>query len=563
MSIPESGVSPLIGSKVIAVDLETTGLDVHRSLICVIALSNGEEHRVYPCYQGQIPDEARAILNQAETWIGHNSTRFDLQILRKEGVVWPANHYDTLIGELIFATEGDRKDFPADLSSTMLRRIGEDNKGKVNHQEWSLIHPPTPEQEAYVKADVASLHNIMLQQVADARQQGFSEALEKEQRLTLITAQVMWNGLPIDYQVLKRHLADLRDEGLEYQARCARLFYPGFNPKSAKQVVAALNEKGIRVPASDVHTLMYEAVEADWKRDLIEPILKARRAAGLISKYNLEKLDKVSYQGRLYGTFNQVGAGTARYTSKDPNLQQIPVKMRDIIGGEEGCLVVAPDYSQIEVRIKALVARDTKLVATLQADDFHREMARMMFPNREITPELRQQGKGGTFTLNFAGGKRGIQRAAIEYGELITDQDANRMIRNYRKSFPISEAFHQQFRQICQKGSARINLPWGHYRTYLKPTPQQMINNIVQGFAAVGYKEGLLEADRRGLTPYIGCLLHDEVIGTGVPPAYEPDFSRELCEAMQVGMVNLIEEWSDGFEVPIVVDNKVGSHWSK
>ena len=549
---------------VIAVDLETTGLDVRRSLVCVLAISDGTEHRVYPCLQGVIPEEAKDILNQASLWITHNGTRFDLQILRREGVVWPERHYDTLIGELIFATSGDRKDFPADLASTMLRRIGEDNKGQVNHQEWSLIHPPTEEQEAYVKADVASLHRIMERQKQDAKAQGFAEALAKEQRLTLVTAQVMWNGLPIDYQVLNRHLADLRDEFLEYQARCARLFHPGFNPKSAKQVVTALNQKGIPVQASDVHTLMFQAVEADWKMDLIQPILKARRASGLISKYNLEKLERVSHNGRLYGTFNQVGAGTARYTSKDPNLQQIPTKMRDIIGGEEGLLVVAPDYSQIEVRVKAMVARDTTLLTALKSDDFHTFMAKRMFPNREITPDIRQQSKGGTFTLNFDGGRRGIQRAAIEYGELITDQDANRMIRNYRKSFPISENFHKQFRALCKTGRAqKINLPWGHYRTYEVPSPQQMINNLVQGFAAVGYKEGLLEADRRGLTPYIGCLLHDEIISTGVPPAYEAEYSQELCEAMQSGMVTLIEEYADGLDVPIKVDNKVGSHWRK
>ena len=202
----------MIGRDWIAVDLETTGLDPKRALVCVLAVSDGIEEKVFPCLQGVIPEEAKAILHSANGWITHNGTRYDLQILRREGIVWPRYHYDTLIGELIFATDGSRKDFPADLANTMLRRIGEDNKGKVNHQEWSLRHPPTPEQEAYVKADVASLHRIMRKQQADAITRGFSEALEKEQRLSLVTAQVMWNGLPIDMDKVRSHIDRLIDE---------------------------------------------------------------------------------------------------------------------------------------------------------------------------------------------------------------------------------------------------------------------------------------------------------------------------------------------------------------
>ena len=153
----------MIGSPVIAVDLETTGLNVRKAWICVVAVSNGTETKVFSCYQGIIPDECKAILETAHTWITHNGTTFDLQLLRREGVAWPKHHYDTLIGELIFATEGNRKDFSANLANTMLRRIGEDNKQAIDHYGWSLIRPVTPEQEAYVKADVESLHRIMRQ----------------------------------------------------------------------------------------------------------------------------------------------------------------------------------------------------------------------------------------------------------------------------------------------------------------------------------------------------------------------------------------------------------------
>ena len=546
----------MLGKPLIAVDLETTGLDVHRALVCVLALSDGQESKVFPCYQGIIPEEAKAILTQANTWITHNGTAFDLQILRREGIPWPKYHYDTLIGELIFATDGSRKDFSASLANTLKRRLGEDTKGEVNHQEWSLIHPPTPEQEAYVKADVASLHRLMWQQGIDASNQGFDEALEKEQQLTLVTAQVIWNGLPVDQDILQGHLIRLEQEIKDNPVP--------INSRSSKQVVSYLNGLGIPVKDSEVHTLMRVATESQVKAKYIMPILKNRRAAGLISKYKPEAINRRCYKGRLYGTFNQVGAGTARYSSKDPNLQQIPRAMRNIIGGEEGRLVVAPDYSQIEVRIKALLAKDTDLVAALQADDFHTFMATAMFPGRTITPELRNTGKGGTFTLNFDGGVPGIQQAAIKEGEILTRTTCQRMIEGYKKRFPISWKFNEAFRGIAANGRAqRINLPWGHYRTYETSTSQQLINNLVQGYAAVGYKEALLEMQKAGLTHYLGCLLHDEVVATGVPINEAADYQAALIEAMEVGMDRVVKDYDPDFFVPILIEGKEGSHWKK
>ena len=310
---------------------------------------------------------------------------------------------------------------------------------------------------------------------------------------------------------------------------------------------------------------MYQATLSGRKAGIILPILQARKAKNLLSKYSEAKIGKAMKGDRLYGTFNQIGAGTARYSSKDPNLQQIPRAMRNIIGGEEGYQVVAPDYSQIEVRIKALVAHDSDMVAALQADDFHTLMASKMFPGRAITTELRTLGKGGTFTINFDGGAPGIQKAAIKEGEIILRDTALKMVKGYRKAFPKSEKFNQIFRDRAKtKRPQRINLPWGHYRTYPTATSQQMINNIVQGYAAIGYKEGLLEMDRRGLVgSYLGCFLHDEVVCTGVPEKEAAEYCAEVEEALLVGMNRIVEDYGQGFTVPVVIEGKRGSHWTK
>ena len=293
--------------------------------------------------------------------------------------------------------------------------------------------------------------------------------------------------------------------------------------------------------------------------------------------YGPKKMAKWVKDERLYGRINQLGASTTRMTSADPNIQQIPVVMREMIGGEDDKFVISPDYSQIEVRVKAHISNDPDMMDALNAEDFHLVMAQSMFPGREITKEspLRKTGKGGTFTLNFDGTYRAIQRAAIKEGELISDLVSQGMVDGYYARFPAQWDFHEIFRdfQYGQKDPngkkdrkgvrrlkptpKRLTFPWGHYRGYPIPKATQMINNYVQGFASIGMKEAALEMLRRGLLKYVGLLLHDETVATSVPANEAEDYSMELEECMIVGMSKIIPQDL------IKVEVKSSRNWSK
>ena len=560
----------MIEGRTLSVDLETTGLDVHRDYICAVGVYdvNRDIPLVFPCYQGLIPEECRNLLNAAETWITHSGTTFDLHLLKREGVHWPKTHYDTLLGELIFATES-KADFSVSLANTMKRRIGEDNKLTVSHGDWGLVTPLTQHQIDYVIGDVSSLHRIKDAQEIEASKKHMNEAMTKEQKLSLVTAQVMYNGMAFDAENLDAHLRAYTEEARGLKILCEELYGKGFNPNSYVQVIEGLKKYGINVKNTELVTLMTEACSSKRKENIILPIIKYRQAHHKIAMYKPEKMKTRIFNGRLYGQYKQLGAATARYTSQQPNLQQIPVKMRDMIGGEEGLVVVAPDYAQIEIRVKSYIAQDTDLQYTLKyAEDFHAEMAMSMFPESNIYKEegggwhdneLRDQGKGGSFTYCFGGGAKGIQNAAIEKGVVIQDSVARGMIQGLDARFPISAAFHEVFRAFQKAGQPkRLTLPWNHYREYAYPRATQMINNYVQGFAALGYKEALLEAARRNLVrQYIGGLNHDEFVATSVPKAYAMEYARELEDAMIEGMSRVIPRDM------IKVETKVGTHWSK
>jgi DNA polymerase I-like protein with 3'-5' exonuclease and polymerase domains len=93
-------------------------------------------------------------------------------------------------------------------------------------------------------------------------------------------------------------------------------------------------------------------------------------------------------------------------------------------------------------------------------------------------------------------------------------------------------------------------------RRILRAAPAtQILNTYIQGSAAAGMKSALMEADRRGLTKYIGATVHDELVAA-VPDSEVADFTHELEEAMVAGMAEVID-------VPVAVESAVGKNWSK
>ena len=545
---------------ILAVDLETTGLHRHRDYISVVGAHNPEtdETKLFVCQQGKVSEQCKELLESADTWITHNGTTFDLHFLRNAGIRWPKYHYDTLIGELCFAVEG-RSDFSVSLANTMRRRLGEDNKLAVDHSDWGLnMKGLTETQVEYIKADLLSLNRIRLAQVLEAQKRGMSEALEKEQQLTLATAGVMSNGLAFDPDRFLELMQGYQKEAEQHLGMCKLLYGPGFNPNSPDQTIQALGQFGVAVPDTSVYTLMELATRDTSMAKAIMPILKYRQAAHKQSMYGPKKMDSWVHRGRLYGTLSQLGTSTMRYSSKQPNIQQIPVAMREMIGGEPGKFVVAPDYSQIEVRIKAHLTKDPIMTEALNSEDFHTFMAEAMFPGRAITPELRKTGKGGTFTLIFDGSYRAIQRAAIKEGELISDEIAQRMVSGYYTRFPAQETFHKVFREYQKaRKPKRLTFPWGHYRGYPAPKATQMINNYVQGWAAIGMKEAVIEAQERGLMNYVGLLLHDEIVATSVPENEVEEYARELEDCMIEGMSRVMPG------TLVKVEVKSSRNWSK
>ena len=541
----------------LAVDIETTGLHRHRDRIAVISMKGKPSGTTAVIHTrgDNIPSSIVELLRKVPKWLTHNGTNYDLPMMKNKGLHFPDVHYDTLVGEGVLETQG-RHDIARNLGATMKRRLGKNFKDDADHTQW-MNESLTDEQYMYCYNDVAYLHDIEEVQRDLCHERSLSQALDMEQRLSRVVAQVVYNGLPFDFNKLGSLLDKYEADAEEARVQLAEKWGPKFNVKSPKQVMTALNSIGL-FPDTTAEADLLELKEMS---PYIDYILLARKERQMKGMFRESWIDQFVYGGRVYGNFWQLGANTTRFTSSDPNFQQIPRSMREVIGGEPGFVVVSADYNQIEVWVAAFISGEHRLIEALLSEDFHSLMARSALSlsvDAEITKEQRTQGKAGTFTLTFCGGIRGIKNMGRKMGIKISDPVAYKVQTGFFKRFPTLKEFHRDlYKRANRGGVVTLLLPQGHQRKLIPPVrPTTMMNTLVQGRAGIGYKLGVLECAKAGLADYIGLFLHDETVATGIPEKEGENFKQEMRECMVRGMQQVCD-------LPIDVSTTLGPAWIK
>ena len=545
----------LRGDTAIALDIETNGLSPYDNDIMVISMHGLESGATAVLH---FPSGAmwpsQLLKDPTKTWVTHNGTIFDLQFFRYRGYRF-VKHYDTLIGEAVLNTQ-DRRDVKKSLGATMVRRTGQNLKKSIDHSVWSKPFLQEDELE-YAVHDVLHLHDIRNEQERLASERGLAEALRREQELSLISMEVMFNGMALPHKVYSGIRQEYLDKAAEAKARLDDAFGDKFNVNSSKQVKEGLSKMGIEVETTNVVQLN-ELIHA---YEIIGDIVTARKSRKKSGMYDENWYDNFTSKERLHVKYWQMGTDTTRYSSSGPNLQQIPREMRHMIGNEPGKKVVWVDYAQLEGRIVADITKDTELVKALDEQDFHTSMASVIFrtPYDQVDKLTRDRGKKFSFTFLFGGGAHSMVASARTDGQELTRHEAFKILHGLRDRFIKVAAWHNKEAQRINAGAPvlKVQLPWGHQRQILRAhqSPARLVNTKVQGTAAVGFKEALFEIDKRGLTKYIGGLIHDEIMATSVPDNEANDYGHELAEAMQVGMQQVMQF----MKTP--VDIAIGDKW--
>lgn len=557
--------------KVIALDLETGGLSPWNSPIHVIAIYGPASDTIgilhYPRGR-RVPREVLQWLAQREEIVTHNGVQFDIPFLANAGMEWDKPYlYDTMIGEQS-VLEVDRRDIKVNLKDTTKRHLGKVLDKAIDHGSWGLPEL-TDDALRYVTGDISYILELQRAQKAKGEERDTLRCIEFEMALAKPVLRMSLNGLPIDLNELERFF-NSRSARHEETDAFLRKELGDINFRSFPQLQTALLKRfgeGFFPDTRAERLMEYTRTGGDLGA-ISEALLAWRNFKQRESMFSPEWRTKYVVDSpsgpRVHGRFWQVGTNTGRFSSAEPNLQQIPRDMRTCFGNHEGWAIGKTDYAAIEVRIAASLAEDAVMIQAFNdGEDIHRLVASAGFnkPPEAITSEERRIAKAMSFTLLFGGGVETFRAYARANGSDIEESDALRAVDNFFAKFDGIRNMREAAIRRADSGYPLVIIyPTGLRRLLrgdqLRATT--ILNNRVQGSAAAGMKKALLECEKSGIAGYLSAVVHDELVYTAPINEIE-ELRREVDQCMIRGMKWALE---DEAPINIQVESSWGPTWA-
>ena len=575
-----------------AFDTETTSLDYMAARIVGVsfAVEAGSAAYVplahdYPGAPDQLNRDAvleklRPILESEEhKKIGHH-IKYDRNVLANHGIILAGIEFDTMLESYVLDSTATRHD----MDSVALKYLGhsnityEDVAGKGAKQlSFNEVPVETASPYAAEDADITlRLHEAMWPRLV--AETGL-EDIYREIELPLVTvlSDMEQAGVAIDTGMLERQSGELARRIQEVEQEAHREAGQPFNLGSPKQIQEILFDKLqlpilARTPKGAPSTAEGVLQELALDYPLPRLILDWRSFSKLKSTYTDRLPEQVSTEtGRVHTSYHQAVAATGRLSSSDPNLQNIPVRteegrrIRQAFVAKPGGVLLAADYSQIELRIMAHLSSDAGLLkAFAEEADVHRATAAEVFgiAPEAVTGEQRRSAKAINFGLIYGMSAFGLAKqlglpraAAQEYIDLYFARYPG--VRDYM------EATREQAREqgyVETVFGRRLYLPEIRSRNGQRRAAAERtaINAPMQGTAADIIKRAMISLhgwlasqDRSDVTMIM--QVHDELVF---------EVAREKLETVRGPIERHMVE-AASLKVPLVVDIGVGANWDE
>ncbi len=401
------------------------------------------------------------------------------------------------------------------------------------------------------------------------------DALARDLELPLIEvlARMEHRGIRVDRPYLKQLDTEFSKEIGSLEKQCHKLAGRDFNIGSPKQLGEILYDD-LKLPeqgktakgtgrSTDVDAL--EALAA--LHALPAKVLEWRQLSKLKSTY-VDQLQALADDAdRVHTSYRQTVA-TGRLSSKDPNLQNIPIrtengrKLRKAFIAAKGMKLVSADYSQIELRVLAHIADEKHMIeAFKRGADIHAATAAGIFnvPEKDVTKDQRNAAKTVNYAVLYGQGAMGLSQ-----GLGIARAEAQSFIDNYFASHPRVKSLREEVLAECARqgfvttlmGRKRYLPEIASKNVMLKrQAERQAFNTVLQGTAADLIKKAMLDADaeiEKKKLPYRMLLqVHDELVFEA--PAKEAKACAEFVQRVMGAAMKL--------KVPLTVDAGVGDNW--
>jgi len=408
---------------------------------------------------------------------------------------------------------------------------------------------------------------------------------EIEEPLIPIVSTMKDNGISVDVPYLQRLSKEYHKELESIEKKIFVLSGREFNIRSPQQISEILFEdlklpsKGVKKGVNGGYSTNVSVLEKlEGEHEIISLILEHRELSKLLSTYIDTLPNVVGSDGKIHADFIQNGTTTGRFSSNDPNLQNIPTKsalgkaIRGVFRASEGFILVGCDYSQIELRLTAMLSNDPFMIQTFKdGKDIHTAVAVKVFGVEEqnITSEMRRSAKVINFGIIYGMGISALQK------QLGTGRkEAQEFYDNYFKEFSTIRAYLESTKDFARKHGYTKTM-FGRRRNFesinskipfIRAMAERMATNApIQGTATADIvKLAMIDIDREikktGLSQDVRLLLqvHDELI-------YEIKDSK-IDEALDIIKNNMEKVFEHSFlkiipEVPLIISADTGKTW--
>ncbi|MDX1600584.1 MAG: DNA polymerase I [Anaerolineales bacterium] len=589
-------VEVLEGAEHIAFDVETTSTDAMQAELVGISLAVDPEQGYYvpvghqPAHAGgpqldmQLVLEAlRPALTDSDIpKVGHN-LKYDFLILARYGLRARPLGIDTMIAEWL-CDPGSRN---LGLKNLAWVRLGvemteiQELIGSGKNQR-TMAEVSIADAAPYAAADAAVCLQLMPKLQDELERKHQSDLFtDLEMPLVPILADMEMAGIGVDHSFLDEFAASLQDRLDDIEAQIHEHAGKSFNINSPQQLSEVLFDvleleppDRTRKTASGYYSTAASVL--DQLRDshpIVQLVLEHRELAKLKSTYAEALRDQVNREtGRVHTSYNQTGSVTGRLASSEPNLQNIPIRtelgrqIRKAFVAEEDNVLLAVDYSQIELRIVAHISQDqTMLQAFAEDQDIHATTAATVngVELSDVTAEMRRQAKAVNFGLLYGMSAYGLTRSTE-----LTLAEAEDFVEAYFERFPGVQRYLEETReQARQDGYVETLLGRRRYFPQLKeggpPVSQpararaerEAINAPIQGSAADIIKLAMLRLpdalQDAELNARMLLQVHDELV---------LEVSRAELEASHE-LISDVMQSAYELDVPLKTEAKYGRDW--
>lgn len=533
----------LATQELISIDCETDSLDSLTASLVGISLCYSTDKAYYLPLGHQMAEnlpssDSLAKLKQAlkgKTLIGHN-LKYDLMVFKRNKMPLDNPIFDTMIAAYILDAGAYiyslNECAAKELNYAMMPISVLIGKGK-KQISFDLV---SPEDACFYAAEDAWAAFRLYQVYQPLIEHSMAKNVFYDIELPLlhVLLQMEEHGVSINTQILGQISHHLNLELKRLTTEIYELAGYEFNINSTQQLAKLLFEE-LRLPAkkktksgfSTDNSVLETLAE---ENDFVQKIIDYRQLMKLESTYvsALPKLINPA-TGRIHSSFNQCVASTGRLSSTNPNLQNIPIRSkigREIrkafIAGDADRVIMAADYSQIELRLLALMSGDRSLQKAFRDGiDIHRQTAAMIHnvDLTEVDSDMRRAAKTINFGLLYGMGQRKLAR---ELG--ISQTEAKAMIEQYFAQFPSIKNFSAQCVAKAQRdGQAStlfgrfLALPGIHSKNkgISSEAERVAVNMPIQGTAADIIKRAMISIHLRiSARPEIRMILqvHDELV---------------------------------------------------